>query len=60
MAPHILKCRTDKFTVQWLNLKYVMNAAALVPYEKFKPEMYKIVLNKGALRYCGSFLILFA
>ena len=28
-------------------------------HEKFKPEMYKIVLNKGALRSCGSFLILF-
>ena len=28
-------------------------------HEKFKPEMYKIVLNKGALRSCSSFLILF-
>ena len=28
-------------------------------HEKFKPEMYKIVLNKGTLRSCGSFLILF-
>ena len=28
-------------------------------HEKFKPEMYKIVLNKGALRSCSIFLILF-
>ena len=40
--------------------KHYIKAEALVPHEKFKPEMYKIVLNKGALRYCGSFLILFA
>lgn len=47
--------RLSRFIVQRLNLNSSCKLQRLFPTNR-----YKIVLNKGAMKYSGSFLILFA